>query len=139
MLSIRRWSVARAARGDGSLARDAGRLKQEPGAPLSLVDPVLDQAGAGHVVVLVANRVGFAQSRRQIDGQSLPVSALISVCMLESMGSRIQSIICTIELMASSVTSRIQSVISTISARHQLLVVVAQLRQHVERRDEVRV
>src|SRR5215470_7941805 len=76
--------VPRAARVDGSLARDAGRLEQEPGAPLSLVDPVLDQTGAGHVVVLVANRVGFAQ------------------------------------------------------ARHQLLVVIAQLRQHVERRDEVR-
>src|SRR5262245_4322257 len=63
----------------------AGRLEQGPGATLGLVDPVLDQAGAGHVVVLVANRVGPAQAHRQ------------------------------------------------------LLVVVAQLREHVEGGDEVRV
>src|ERR1700756_4438730 len=44
----------------------AGRLEQEPGPPLGLVDPVLDQAGAGHVLVLVANRVGLAQARRQL-------------------------------------------------------------------------
>src|SRR5262249_20568053 len=68
-----------------SLPCHAGRLEQEPGPPLGLVDPVLDQAGAGHVVVLVANRVGLAQARRQ------------------------------------------------------LLVVVAQLREHVEGGDEVRV
>src|SRR5215469_18202549 len=49
-----------------SLPCHAGRLEQEPGAPLGLVDPVLDQAGAGHVLVLVANRVGFAQARRQL-------------------------------------------------------------------------
>src|SRR6516225_4158790 len=66
-----------------SLPCNAGRLEQEPGAPLGLVDPVLDQAGASHVVVLVANRVGLAQ------------------------------------------------------ARYQLLVVVAQLREHVEGGDEV--
>src|SRR6516162_3566781 len=68
-----------------SLPCNAGRLEQEPGPPLGLVDPVLDQAGAGHVLVLVANRVGLAQARRQ------------------------------------------------------LLVVVAQLREHVEGGDEVRV
>src|SRR6516164_2486814 len=49
-----------------SLPCHAGRLEQEPGAPLGLVDPVLDQAGAGHVLVLVANRVGLAQARRQL-------------------------------------------------------------------------
>src|SRR5262252_9210035 len=54
-----------AGRANGSLPCHAGRLEQEPGAPLGLVDPVLDQAGAGHVVVLVANRVGPAQARRQ--------------------------------------------------------------------------
>src|SRR5215467_14844520 len=63
----------------------AGRLEQGPGATLGLVDPVLDQAGAGHVVVLLANRVGLAQ------------------------------------------------------ARGQLLVIVAQLRKHIQRRDEVSV
>src|SRR5215813_14204060 len=68
-----------------SLSCYAGRLEQEPGATLGLVDPVLDQAGAGHVVVLLANRVGLAQ------------------------------------------------------ARGQLLVVVAQLRKHIQRGDEVRV
>src|SRR5262249_5859071 len=72
-----------AGRANGSLLCHAGRLEQEPGSPLGLVDPVLDQAGAGHVVVLVANRVGLAQARRQ------------------------------------------------------LLVVIAQLREHVEGRDEV--
>src|SRR6516164_11828633 len=66
-----------------SLPRNAGRFEQEPGASLGLVDPVLDQAGAGHVVVFVADRVSLAQ------------------------------------------------------ARHQLLVVVAQLGKHVQRRDEV--
>src|SRR5262252_7686524 len=49
-----------------SLPCHAGRLEQEPGAPLGLVDPVLDQAGAGHVLVLVANRVSLAQARRQL-------------------------------------------------------------------------
>src|SRR5215471_7596755 len=49
-----------------SLPCNAGRFEQEPGTPLGLVDPVLDQAGAGHVVVLVANRVGLAQARRQL-------------------------------------------------------------------------
>src|SRR5262249_24675383 len=49
-----------------SLPCHVGRLEQEPGAPLGLVDPVLDQAGAGHVLVLVANRLGLAQARRQL-------------------------------------------------------------------------
>src|SRR6266508_6819675 len=53
-------------RGRSSLLCNAGRLEQEPGAPLGLVDPVLDQAGAGHVVMLIANRVGLAQARRQL-------------------------------------------------------------------------
>src|SRR5690349_1337305 len=48
-------SLRARARGGALLARDAGRLEQEPGAPLSLIDPVFDQACAGHVVVLVAN------------------------------------------------------------------------------------
>src|SRR5207247_431143 len=72
-------------RGRSSLLWNTGCLEQEPGAPLGLVDPVLDQAGAGHVLVLVADRVGLAQVRRQ------------------------------------------------------LLVVVAQLGKHIERRDEARV
>src|SRR5919197_5130557 len=54
-----------AARG-GSLLANAGRFEQEPSAPLGLVDPVLDQAGAGHVLVLVADRVRLAQVRRQL-------------------------------------------------------------------------
>src|SRR5919198_412790 len=53
-------------RTSGSLPWNAGRLEQEPGTPLGLVDPVLDQAGAGHVVVLVADRVRLAQVRRQL-------------------------------------------------------------------------
>src|SRR5262252_1284221 len=48
-----------------SLSCYAGRLEQEPGATFGLVDPVLDQAGAGHLVVLLANRVGLAQARGQ--------------------------------------------------------------------------
>jgi len=51
---------------DGSLPWNVGCLEQKPSAPLGLVDPVLIQAGAGHVVILVANCVGLAQARRQL-------------------------------------------------------------------------
>src|SRR5438270_12077519 len=40
-----------------SLLCNAGRLEQEPDAPLAFVDPVLDQAGGRHILVLVAHRV----------------------------------------------------------------------------------
>src|SRR6516225_8044436 len=58
--------AVRGAPANRSLLCHAGRLEQEPGPPLGLVDPVLDQAGAGHVLVLVANRVSLAQARRQL-------------------------------------------------------------------------
>src|ERR1700758_1453532 len=63
----RRAIVCRSWRaGEPLLPCHAGRLEQEPGPPLGLVDPVLDQAGAGHVLMLVANRVGLAQARCQL-------------------------------------------------------------------------
>src|ERR1700758_2798254 len=37
----------------------AGGLKKEPGAPFRPLDPSLDQAGGGHISVLVANSVCF--------------------------------------------------------------------------------
>src|SRR4051812_30165349 len=40
-------------------------LEQEPGAPLGLVDPNLDQAGGGHVPGVLADVVGLAEARRQ--------------------------------------------------------------------------
>src|ERR1019366_4857730 len=43
-----------------------GCLKQEPGAPLRLVDPGFQQARAGDVAVLVAKAVRFAQAGRQL-------------------------------------------------------------------------
>src|SRR6266849_7349925 len=43
-----------------------GRFEEKPGPPLGLVDPVLDQARAGHVVVLVANGVRFTQTGDQL-------------------------------------------------------------------------
>src|SRR5262245_24435736 len=49
-----------------SLPWNAGSLEQEPGAPLGFVDPVLDQAGGCHVVMLVAKRVRLAQTRHQL-------------------------------------------------------------------------
>src|SRR5262245_34710557 len=44
----------------------AGRLKEEPGAPFRLIDPSLDQAGAGHISVLVANSVCLTQMGREL-------------------------------------------------------------------------
>src|ERR1700733_11926369 len=41
------------------------RLEQEPGAPLSLVDPVLDEARGGDVAYLVDDVVHLAQARRE--------------------------------------------------------------------------
>jgi hypothetical protein len=41
-------------------------LEQEPRAPLRLIDPVLDQARARHVAVLVAQVMGLAQPRGQL-------------------------------------------------------------------------
>jgi hypothetical protein len=46
-------------------ARPAG-LKQEPRAPLRLVYPVLDQACACHIPVLIAQTMGLAQVGRQL-------------------------------------------------------------------------
>jgi hypothetical protein len=63
----------------------AAGFEQEPRAPLSLVDPILEQAGAGYVFVLVAKGVRLAQ------------------------------------------------------IRHQLLIIVAQLGEYIQRRDEIRV
>src|SRR5713226_4217814 len=44
----------------------ATRLEQEPGAPLGLVDPHLDQACGGDVAVLVAHVVRLAKARRKL-------------------------------------------------------------------------
>src|SRR5580704_16016795 len=46
-------------------------LRQEPGSALGLVDPVLDQAGGGDVVVLIADLM----SRAQVPGQLQIVGA----------------------------------------------------------------
>src|SRR5437016_3935581 len=53
--STRRQCMSRCV-GVVSLLCNAGRLEQEPDAPLAFVDPVLDQAGGRHILVLVANR-----------------------------------------------------------------------------------
>src|ERR1700757_4136297 len=42
------------------------RFEQEPGPSLSLIDPILDQAGRGDVVVLVTNLVGGTQKFYQL-------------------------------------------------------------------------
>src|ERR1700757_2358069 len=42
------------------------RFEQEPGPSLSLIDPILDQAGRGDVVALVTNLVGGAQKFYQL-------------------------------------------------------------------------
>jgi len=42
------------------------RLRQEPGAPFSLIDPILDQAGRSDVVVLITNLVRSAQKFYQL-------------------------------------------------------------------------
>jgi hypothetical protein len=42
------------------------RLRQEPGPPLTLVDPILDQAGGGNVVVPVTNLMGGTQKPGQL-------------------------------------------------------------------------
>src|SRR5690242_4300344 len=44
----------------------AGGLKEEPSPPFRLIDPSLDQAGAGHISVLVANSVCLTQMRREL-------------------------------------------------------------------------
>jgi hypothetical protein len=41
-------------------------LEEKPSTRLSLIDPDREQAGAGHVSLLVAKRVRFAQVRRQL-------------------------------------------------------------------------
>src|ERR1035438_1495196 len=41
------------------------RLEQEPGAPLRFVNPDLDEAGGGDVLMFFADAVGLAQTRRQ--------------------------------------------------------------------------
>ena len=43
-----------------------GGLEQEPGAPLGLVDPDLEQAGGGHIAVLVAQPVRLAHAHGQL-------------------------------------------------------------------------
>ena len=42
------------------------RLRQEPGPPLTLVDPILDQAGGGNVVVPVTNLMRGTQKPSQL-------------------------------------------------------------------------
>ena len=42
------------------------RFRQEPGPPLTLVDPILDQAGGGNVVVPVTNLMGGTQKPGQL-------------------------------------------------------------------------
>src|SRR5215472_13940618 len=49
----------------GRTATAAGFIK-EPGAPLGFVDPVLDQARARHVAMLVAHIVGHAHPRHEV-------------------------------------------------------------------------
>src|SRR5580698_807367 len=44
----------------------AAGLEQEPDAAFGFVDPDFDQAGSGHIVVLIANVVGFAQTAHQV-------------------------------------------------------------------------
>jgi hypothetical protein len=44
----------------------ACRLEQEPGAPLGLIDPVLQQACGSHIAVLVAEAVRLAHVRDQL-------------------------------------------------------------------------
>src|SRR5262245_23795506 len=65
-ISSRRLPTARATR--STLAGDAApaRFEQEPGPPLGLVDPVLEQARARHVVVLVAESVRLAHVRGEL-------------------------------------------------------------------------
>ena len=58
-------SVATLTRLNGRSSRRCASTQQEPGAPLGLVDPDLDQAGAGNVAMLVAQVVGLAQAGRQ--------------------------------------------------------------------------
>src|SRR5258708_17906351 len=62
----RSWFYAQKRRKNRLLLCNAGCLEQEPHAPLGFVDPILDQAGGCHVVVVVANRVRLAQARAQL-------------------------------------------------------------------------
>src|SRR5215831_18966499 len=56
--SARVWAKIRLASACG--------LEEEPVAPFRLVDPSLDQAGGGHISVLVTNSVCLTQTRRQL-------------------------------------------------------------------------
>src|SRR5215472_7959768 len=55
------WTIRRLFWLGGGASRPAGALEQEPGPPLALVDPVLDQAGGGDVPVFVAEFMRLAQ------------------------------------------------------------------------------